>query len=1045
MAGLSYIDATTWRYENAGSANLLSTSGTTLTNLPNTQSKTGKAFYQTQRAKCFDLPATNEIWIKFDVYFNGSQRWRAYNGGTNGDTGIASQTNGTLSYFTHGGSFQKDFSNLCITNQLQTILLHMLSGSSDGIIEAWVNGSKIYTYTGDVNHGQDFADIYLQSDGSGTFFSNVIISNVEIDLNENIVSYDCAIKPEIYISWIPTGKIYLKPQIYATYIPEPEKTNVDLLRKVTNSETTTADLSRKVIQNENNSADLLRKVVDTEKLSADTKRKISVEEIFSADTFRRVVQADTVQSDTYREVKDTEKIIADTSRKIGLITVHNDLLRKVNVTTTAPVDTCRQVGISEKISADTYLKIGDGSPASARTYRKVTDSETIIADTLLKLGILEEISADTKRTVAIHEKTVADIFLQMTTTEKVNVDLRRSLLDFVRADTFRRVTRSEKTLARTVIQVPHIMKHIVHPTQRLLNKSTKRLLGDEPQSYIGNIASTLDSYGATSINISLNERTLSDELTFDITKSPIHNSMPGVGEAIQATFLDYTFNCIVEETTQTDRIMTVKAKYKQEDLLYTWFDLKDIIAAAGTEDEKSDSEDEEESGGEEGGISIVIGGDDDDDDSEEEEINSPSAIQFIRAVARALGFSKNDIEVRMDRFTPTNLKNDASITYSDVVSNLFSWTSRVPQQQINVFLRGGKFYCIQRGKENKNSTFDITNLPHSRPTIHKKKVRVLCQNPNTANSVDDDDDDKKKFFSGTISYSMPGIAPYQSSAELKLVYQNGLLDTEHISSATGLFVNDAEEIVRLTNSATTKYSYTTLIDGQHYISSKTSESRTVEQNMETLQTYETTQSVSTSYGYKTSKEAGKNTEVYLFHEKEQTKNTETIDGESTTSSIIRDILHSPAGNGFYAQTIFQNGILQGANLSQGKPGNAVSQFTVDQAQNTLFLEEDNEEEQPEEETSDQLSMIEDSSFPVDSKTKKKLNRALQSLNGSIETTITVDLISRITNGVPEITHIVDFTGRVRLDEAEYYLVSNNITVTPRKLIQKLQLIRWEGL
>ena len=60
----------------------------------------------------------------------------------------------------------------------------MKSGSTDGVVEAWVDGEKIYSYTGDVNHGQDFADIYLQSDGAGTFFSNVIISNCEIKLGE---------------------------------------------------------------------------------------------------------------------------------------------------------------------------------------------------------------------------------------------------------------------------------------------------------------------------------------------------------------------------------------------------------------------------------------------------------------------------------------------------------------------------------------------------------------------------------------------------------------------------------------------------------------------------------------------------------------------------------------------------------------------------------------------------------------------------------------------------------------------------------------------
>ncbi|MBR0103131.1 MAG: hypothetical protein IJQ01_06495, partial [Selenomonadaceae bacterium] len=80
-----------WRYLNAGTADTLIIAGTTLTNLPITQSKTGTAFYQTTRAKSFDLPATDEVWLKFDVYFDGSNRWRAYNGGSNGTTGITAQ------------------------------------------------------------------------------------------------------------------------------------------------------------------------------------------------------------------------------------------------------------------------------------------------------------------------------------------------------------------------------------------------------------------------------------------------------------------------------------------------------------------------------------------------------------------------------------------------------------------------------------------------------------------------------------------------------------------------------------------------------------------------------------------------------------------------------------------------------------------------------------------------------------------------------------------------------------------------------------------
>ena len=186
--------ANLWRHFNKGTADTLTISGTTLTALPESQSKTGTAFVQTQQQKCFDIPATPEIWLKFDVYFDGSNRWRAYNGGSNGTTGVTAQTtdsNKTISVFSNETNVQHTY-GFSIPNQLQTVLLHMISGSSDGIIEAWVDGAKIYRYTGDVNHGEDFADIYLQTDGSGTFFSNVILSNGEIGLEEGwqIFSFD---------------------------------------------------------------------------------------------------------------------------------------------------------------------------------------------------------------------------------------------------------------------------------------------------------------------------------------------------------------------------------------------------------------------------------------------------------------------------------------------------------------------------------------------------------------------------------------------------------------------------------------------------------------------------------------------------------------------------------------------------------------------------------------------------------------------------------------------------------------------------------------
>ena len=181
------VPAQEWKYENPGTADLLTLPGTTVS-VTADKSITHTAFYQTARAKCFDLPQTSEIWMKFDVYFDGVNRWRAYNGGTNGMIGITGQTSGAASLFSNDSNVGQLPVPAARINQLQTILLHMISGSSAGVVEAWsaVNGQKerLGTYTGNVNQGQAFADIYLQSDGAGTLFSNVTISNAEILLDE---------------------------------------------------------------------------------------------------------------------------------------------------------------------------------------------------------------------------------------------------------------------------------------------------------------------------------------------------------------------------------------------------------------------------------------------------------------------------------------------------------------------------------------------------------------------------------------------------------------------------------------------------------------------------------------------------------------------------------------------------------------------------------------------------------------------------------------------------------------------------------------------
>lgn len=999
LAGLSYIDNNVWQYDNPGTADSLIISGTTLTDLPADKSVTGTAFYQTTRAKCFDLPTTDEIWIKFDVYFDGENRWRAYNGGANGTTGITAQTYGDLSVF-HNSSNAGDFANVCKANQLQTVLLHMVSGASAGVVEAWIGGEKIYTYTGDVNHGEDFADIYLQSDGSGTFFSNVLISN-----NRDSLPYGVEIKPEVYATGLFAGKTYFKPSIFATYITAPhnEKIYADLSRRILTPESASADLQRTIGQGEKISADLLRNVTKQEISYGDTERKISVEEKISGDTFQRIVQSNKVSADTRRNIKKIEKIIGDTSRKINITVITADLRRNVTSHVKRNFDTCRQIGISETVSADLYLRTANDEVAKADTFRKVNVATKTQADTLLKVSVREKISAKTKRAIVKHVSTSADTFLKIVTAEKVIADLMRGLREYAHADTFRQVKRAEKIFARTMIRIPHILNYRLQNRNRALTKSAKtKLLRDNPTSLVN----TFKDYGVTAVNVTLNEKTLSDDFRFDIASRSME-----INETVQGYLLDYPFHFLVEETNQTDLVQSVKGKYSIDDLLYTWFYL---------------SLDTEE---------------------------FPKAAEIVTKIAQYFLLVP---VVKIDDFTPSNFTNKTMMTYADVLSSLFGWTSRLPQRQVNTFIRGNFLYCIQRGKE--DSVFDITDLPHSRPTINKKLNRVLCYNPNKSGSDNDSDDDNGYKFSGTVSYAQDGVAPFQSRIFIAYVYSDGLLVQERYATNTGLFADDDSELKTISNYSTTNYSYTSLSEeksdepgnyiSRQYISRKENTTKTVEQiwNNELYpglkESNETSQSISTSFIYSYNEKT-----VYLSQEHEQNDREEIIAGEKIREKTWVDTYHVPAGNGWYAQAVYRNGIFQGANISQGAPGNAISPYTVKQTQENFKgfdIKYTQSENQYPNNKDDELSAIVDDSFPVKESTIKKdtLNEALRWLHRKIIETVTVDLISAVVDGVPSINHIVDFTERVKLNGAEYFLVSNAISFTPRKLIQKLQLIRW---
>lgn len=131
----------------------------------------------------FHVPPTAEIWVRFDVYFDGVSRWYAYDDGIYGMTGITAQTSLELDFLS-AGSAVKTLPDICKAKVTQTYLLHMISGVADGLIEVWCGLNKIGTYTGNVNNGRQFADFKLRSDDIGTSFTELIISNSELQPDE---------------------------------------------------------------------------------------------------------------------------------------------------------------------------------------------------------------------------------------------------------------------------------------------------------------------------------------------------------------------------------------------------------------------------------------------------------------------------------------------------------------------------------------------------------------------------------------------------------------------------------------------------------------------------------------------------------------------------------------------------------------------------------------------------------------------------------------------------------------------------------------------
>ena len=447
--------------------------------------------------------------------------------------------------------------------------------------------------------------------------------------------------------------------------------------------------------------------------------------------------------------------------------------------------------------------------------------------------------------------------------------------------------------------------------------------------------------GIRSFSVMLGELSLSDNIQLE-TVNPL-----SIGVCVEGRVMDYAFRFLVEETSQRGIVQSVKGTYSKDTLLYTPLHIY---------------------------------------------VERAKVSRYAAEIASALGLRLHRLT---DDFTPSQNFEGSGMTYHDFIAALFGWTAKLPQRQINVFIRGDTLHIIQRGME--ESVVDITNWPHAQPTIERKLLRSVWHsaNNNHESGAHNEEDTAPVPFTGTISFK-----------EISRTYANGFLVREPNENGYSTYAYDGEYLAEKRT---------------HNVDGSTSR---------------------TDYAY-----ASTGRDVYLFKEWERT--TEAVnDGKKHTEYDWEDwsrekgteriTYHAPLGYGWYATTVYVDGVLEGSSLSQGKPGGKASQFTVEQSNLSLGAHYASDDTLP-------YSSLIDTEFPVvGAEYLQLLTREIEWLNRKTQETVTVEIRARIQNGISDIDHIVDFTERIRFEGHEYFLQSNTVELTPRLLRQTIKMVRWYG-
>jgi len=363
------------------------------------------------------------------------------------------------------------------------------------------------------------------------------------------------------------------------------------------------------------------------------------------------------------------------------------------------------------------------------------------------------------------------------------------------------------------------------------------------------------------------------------------------------------------------------------------------------------------------------------------------AVDILTHVAGQIGKTPA-IEIDDHNINPLN----SQTTLMDCVSSLFSWTAAVPHRSVNVFLRSGTLYAIQRGKEIAHYSLVKTGTPTFTETLVDTLMDTSVNSPTiTGDSVISTSSGSSSFFSGTISFGNSSVT-----------YSGGLCVQSVVTDADG-------------SVTTTAYSYS----GNRYILSET-----------VTVTGAGAGSTATTYAYGTYEG-----QAYMTQ-----KLVSVHDGTGTEKSRTESAYY-PLGFNFFGLQEVQytskkdkEGVTtttrkaSRSSISEGRPGGQASPYTISRAAKTTT-------------TTPSVSIarnpIAAAHIPVtDTATLQRYADGLTYLDGKSQIACQVDCYDQ---------HIVDFTELIQYAGESWYLESNRITLSAQAAGNKqtLELVRWQ--